>query len=78
MGEMEELNEQFGEFLWRWRGSNTEQEEDLGAVALVLDLAKAFERVSLPVAWGWATQCRFPRKKVRVLWSLRAPEASTV
>ena len=27
-------------------------EEDLGAVALVLDLAKAFERVSLPVVWG--------------------------
>ena len=30
--------------------------EDQGAVALVLDLAKAFERVSFPVVWAWATQ----------------------
>ena len=29
-------------------------EEDLGAVALVLDLATAFERVSLPVVRAWA------------------------
>ena len=29
-------------------------EEDQRAVALVLDLAKAFERVSLPVVWAWA------------------------
>ena len=27
-------------------------EEDLEAVALVLDLAKAFEQVSLPVVWA--------------------------
>ena len=31
------------------------KEEDQGAVALVLDLAKAFERVSLLVVWAWAT-----------------------
>ena len=31
-------------------------EEELGAVALVLDLAKVFERVSLEVVWAWATQ----------------------
>ena len=30
-------------------------EDDVGAVALVLDLAKAVERVSLPVVWAWAT-----------------------
>ena len=37
-------------------------EKDQGASALVLDLAKAFERVSLPVVWAWATHFRFPRK----------------
>ena len=42
-------------------------EEDLGAVALVLDLAKAFERVSLPVVWAWATHFSFPREISRVL-----------
>ena len=34
--------------------------EEQGAVALVLDLAKAFERVSLPVVWAWATHFGFP------------------
>ena len=42
-------------------------EEDQGAVALVLDLAKAFERVSLPVVWAWATHFSFLRKILRVL-----------
>ena len=41
--------------------------EKQGAVALVLDLAKAFERVSLPVVWAWATHFSFPRKILRVL-----------
>ena len=41
--------------------------EDQGAVALVLDLAKAFERVSLPVVWAWATHFSFLRKILRVL-----------
>ena len=31
------------------------KEEDQGALALVLDLAKAFERVSFLVVWAWAT-----------------------
>ena len=31
------------------------REEDQGALALVLDLTKAFERVSLLVVWAWAT-----------------------
>ena len=41
--------------------------EEQGAVALVLDLAKAFGRVSLPVVWAWATHFSFPRKILRVL-----------
>ena len=41
------------------------KEEDQGALALILDLAKAFERVSLPVVW--ATHFSFPRKILRVL-----------
>ena len=39
--------------------------EDQGAVALVLDLTKAFERVSFLVVWAWATQFSFPRKTLR-------------
>ena len=42
-------------------------EEDQGASALVLDLAKAFERVRLPVVCAWATHFSFPRKILRVL-----------
>ena len=38
-----------------------------GAVARVLDLAKAFERVCLPVVWACATHFSFPRKVLRVL-----------
>ena len=41
--------------------------ENQGAVALVLDVAKAFERVSLPVVWAWATYFSFPGKILRVL-----------
>ena len=41
--------------------------EEQGAVALVLDLAKAFERVSIPVVWAWATHFSFPRKILQVL-----------
>ena len=41
--------------------------EDRGAVALVLDLAKAFERVNLSVVWATATHFSFPRKILRVL-----------
>ena len=38
------------------------------AIALVLDLAKVFERVSLPVVWASATHFSFPRKILRVLY----------
>ena len=41
--------------------------EEQGAVALVSDLAKAFELVSLPVVWAWATHFSFSRKILRVL-----------
>ena len=43
------------------------KEEDQRAVALVLDLAKAFGRVSRPVVWEWAAHVSFPRKILRVL-----------
>ena len=36
------------------------KEEDQGAVALVLDLAKAFE----PVVCAWATHFSFPKKNI--------------
>ena len=39
----------------------------MGAVASVLDLAKAFERVSLPVVFAWATHFSFRNKILRVL-----------
>ena len=42
-------------------------EKDQGAVALVLDLAKAFERVSLPVVWAWATHFSIPGKIMPLL-----------
>ena len=42
-------------------------EDDVGAVALVLHLAQAFEQVSLLVVWAWVTHFSFPRKILRVL-----------
>ena len=52
--------------------------EDRGAVALVLDLAKAFERVSLPVVWAWATHFSLQGRYCGCCAVLRAPEASAV
>ena len=43
------------------------KEDDQGALASVLDLAKAFERVGLLVVWAWAMHFSFPRKILRVL-----------
>ena len=49
-------------------------EKDQGAIALVLVLAKASERVSLPVVRAWATHFNVPRKILRVPgWVLGAP-----
>ena len=54
-------------------------EEDLGAVAPVLNLAKALERVGFPVVWAWATHFSFPRKILwDAAWVLRAPEEGAV
>ena len=54
-------------------------EDDLRGVALVVDLAKASERVSLPAVWAWATHFSFTRMILRVLyWALRVPEADAV
>ena len=50
-----------GKILWQ---SRRRRSRSLG---LVLDLAKAFERVSFPVVWAWATHFSFPRKILRVL-----------
>ena len=66
MADMEELNEQFGKFVkvmerFKYRAG----EEDLGAAALVLEMTKALERVSLLVVWAWAPHFNFPRKILR-------------
>ena len=44
------------------------KEDDQGAVALVLDLAKAFERVSLRIVWALATHISFPTKILQVFF----------
>ena len=41
------------------------EEKDQGAIALVLDLAKAFRRVSLPVVWAWATSSASQERSCR-------------
>ena len=38
------------------------KEDGQGALALVLDLAKAFERVNLPVVWASAMYIIFPKE----------------
>ena len=56
-----------GSFDGNQRLNGKAKAEDQGALALVLDLAKAFERVSLLVFWAWATHFSLPRKILRVL-----------
>ena len=65
MAEMEELSRVWEILMemFKYRAA----EEDRGAVTAVLDLAKVFERVSLPVVCAWATHFSFPRKILRVL-----------
>ena len=55
MSATEELNAQT---CWRGKDSTFLETKDRGAVAVVLDLAESFERVSLPVVWAWATHQR--------------------
>ena len=42
--------------------NNRAGEQDPGAITLVLDLAKAFDRVGFPVVWAWATDLTCPTK----------------
>ena len=49
------------------RADHRAGEQDQGTITLVVGLAKAFERVSLPVVWAWATHFKFPWKVSRVL-----------
>ena len=67
-GEMEERSSahSVGSIDEKERFNGRAKAEDQGAVALVLDLAKAFERASVPVVWAWATHFSFPRKILRV------------
>ena len=68
MVETEEFNKTVWEILMEMERFNGKaKEEDQGAAALVLDLAKAFKRVSLPVVWAWATHFSFLRRILRVL-----------
>ena len=54
-------------------------ERDQAAVALVSDLAKAFDQVSLPVVWAWATHFKISMKTLRVLRGhFRAPAERSV
>ena len=55
------------------------KEEDQGALALVLDLAKAFERVSLPVVGGLGNALQLPKEDLEgAVRVLRVPVACTV
>ena len=52
------------------------KQDDQGAVALVLDLAQAFERVSLLVVWAWATHSRKILRCCAVISSTRGEYSS--
>ena len=55
--EMEELSVRCARLGRRWeRFDHRAGEKDRGAIAMVLDVAEAFERVSLPVVWAWAAR----------------------
>ena len=54
-------------------------ERDQGAIALVLDLVKAFDRVSLPVVSAWATHFKFSHDYFAcAMRVLRAPAEGAV
>ena len=55
------------------------REMDQGAITLARGLAQAFERVSLPVVWAWATHFYLTRIFLTgVIWLLPAPAAGSV
>ena len=79
MVETEELSEQCGGSWWKWRSMEKEQEKKVKErVSLVMDLAKAFERVSFLVVWAWATHFSFPEDFAGALRFFRAPEEGAV
>ena len=53
-----------------WKIWSQSSEMDHGAIMLVLDLAEAFKRDSLPVVWSSATHLKFTRTILRVLLRL--------
>ena len=67
MAEMEEQQTVWEILLEMERFNGKAKQEDQGALALVLSLAKAFERgQSSFLLWAWATHFSFPRKILRV------------
>ena len=57
-----------GKHCSRWPDVITARaKKDQGAITLVLDLADAFERVSLPVVWVWAPHFDLLRKMLPLL-----------
>ena len=59
---------------WRSRKNDVEkynhnvEETDQGAVALVVDLAKAFQEVQFRVEWAWCMHIVFPQRVLRALF----------
>ena len=63
MDAMEDLNAVCGRLCWRWKDAVPVQEiRDQGAIALVLDLAKAVDRVGLPVRVGLGDASEFSKE----------------
>ena len=61
---MEALTARYGLRSLRLKDIAAQENKNEGGLVLVLDLAKAFERVSLA---AWATRFEFPRRILRVL-----------
>ena len=67
-GGMEELSARCGTRCSKWKDLITvPARKDQGATTLVLDVAEALERDSLPVVWAWTTHFKFPVKILFVL-----------
>ena len=78
-GETEERSAPCGRLCSRWKDLTVVRvKKRPGAVTPVLDLAKAFEGVGLPVVWAWATQFHFHTQFLSVMRALRASEARAV
>ena len=64
MDEMEELSEQCGKCVGSGKVQIPGGRRRSGSSALVLDLAKAFERVSLPVGLGLGDALQLPKEDI--------------